>query len=927
MKKRYVVFAIIILFLNVILISSSENNSKVDSEIYKVLEEQDEVKVVVEIKEPEVQKGFIIKEDKTPEEIKSEKDQIKEKIKEDIGEINVRHEFENHISMKVSEAELEKLRANKNIEIIVPVEKVEAFLQDSVPLINATRVWPLQINNSNLTGFGQTVCVLDTGINFSHVGLIGKNKTACLINCLGGSCTENCGIYDDHGHGTHVAGIVGASPTISGVAIGVNLIGVKVLYADGSGDFDDVAAGINWCANNANTYNISVITMSLGTNCVLNPELCYSSYCDSQPVVSLSAPAVDNAVANNISVIIASGNNGNTQYISAPACIKNATAVGATDKSDLIWSGTNRNNLLDLLAPGVSINSTSKSGGYETRTGTSMAAPHVAGAFAILSQLYRLQSNRNATPFEIQNVFNITGRKINDAGTGLNFSRIDVYSAALYLDSTAPSVNLTSPLNNYFNSSNNITFNCSGSDWQLSNATFYLWNSSNYLIYNETKNISGTNNNSIFNYVLENKNYKWNCLIKDLRGNSAFASSNNTLLINVLSVNLTSPLNQTYIKINSSLINNTNFSCNSSRGEYGVLKNVTFYLWNSTSLMYNASMNITGTSNLSVFFYNLSVDDNYKWNCFTYNNYSNLSFAENNNTIFYDINNPLISNVVSSPSITSSIITFTTNENCNYSINYGTTTSLGTLVNDSNFSSNHSISLSGLSASTNYYYNISYCDFVGNCLINGTNSFTTSANQVQNLGGGSGGGGGGGGAVGIVPNVYSLTSSEINSGAVKQIKEKDSIKFSIENNSNYSITINTLRNSSVKLTIHKTQINLTLLIGDEKKLNLTSPDYYDLYIKLNSIVNNTASITLRNINETLIKNERGEFVNVPDEKKENIAGYSSDNQKFNRVLIIIGIIFIVVLIIIIVIVKIIRAGEKPKKGKLEEYKKANRKKG
>ena len=928
MKKRYITLAVIILFLNVILISSVGDNSKVDSEVYRVLEKQDEVKVVVEIKEPRIQKGFIVKENKTPEEIKLEKEQIKEKIKGEVGEVNIRHEFENHISMEVSEAELEKLKANKDIELIVPVEKVEAFLQDSVPLINATRTWPLQVNNSNLTGIGETVCILDTGINFSHPDLYGKNKTACLINCLGGTCAQDCNIYDDHGHATHVAGIVGASPSIYGVAISVNLIGVKVLYSDGSGDFDDVAAGISWCANNAAAYNISVISMSLGTNCVSNPELCYSSYCDSQPISSLSAPAIDNAVAHNVSVIIASGNNGNTQYISAPACIKNATAVGTTDKSDGIWAGTNRNNLLDLLAPGVSINSTSRFGGYETRTGTSMATPHVAGAFAILSQLYKIQNNRNATPFEIQNVLNITGRKINDGGTGLNFSRIDIYSAILYLDSIAPSVNLISPLNNYFTSSNNMTFNCSGNDWQLSNVTFYLWNSSNSLIYNETRIITGTSNNTLFNYTLENKNYKWNCLIKDLKGNFAFANSNNSLYVNILAVNLISPSNQTYIRIGSSLINNTNFSCNISRGEYGTLKNVTFYLWNSTSLVYNNSKNITGTSNLSVFFYNLSKDENYNWNCFAYNNYSNLSFSQDNNTLFYDITNPVISDVSSSSSTSSASISFTTNENCNYSINYGTTANnLGTLISDSNFSPNHLSSLSGLSASTIYYYNISYCDFVGNCLSNGTFSFTTSANTVQNLGGSGGSSGGnsggrGGGGVSNLPIVYSLTSSEINSGVVKQIKEKESLKFLI-NNFSHSIIINIIAESYVKLTVLSNPLNLTLLIGDEKKLNLTSSEYYDIYIRLNSISNKSASLTVRNIRENITLGSIEAIKNINEDKKEqNIENQPLNAKQSFWIILGIGIIFIVIFIIIITIIaKIIGSGKKSSnKNKLKEYK-------
>ena len=234
MKKRGLIIIILILLLNLILVSSNDVGDKVESSVYKNLEKQEEITIVIEIKEHPNETGILIKTEKSDERIEKEKEEIKDSIKEDIGEESIRHEFDSHISMQVNAEELEELKRNENIVSILSVEKVHAFLQDSVPLINASNTWKLQYNTLNLTGLGETVCIVDTGTNFSHPDLVGKNKTACLIDCIGKACIENCSKTDDHGHGTHVAGIVGASGGISGVAINISMIGVKVLNSVGS---------------------------------------------------------------------------------------------------------------------------------------------------------------------------------------------------------------------------------------------------------------------------------------------------------------------------------------------------------------------------------------------------------------------------------------------------------------------------------------------------------------------------------------------------------------------------------------------------------------------------------------------------------------------------------------------------------------------
>ncbi len=342
------------------------------------------------------------------------------------------------ISGKITKKGLRKLMDNP--DIIVEYDwPAHITLQDSLGVINATRTH----SNPGITGKGETVCIIDTGINYTHPDLGGCTQTQFLAgNCskvLAGfnyCANEDCSLtsndpMDNNGHGTHVAGIVAANGSIRGVSPDSKIVAIKVFNSVGTGVFSDITAGIDWCVNNATKYNISVISMSLGTLSV------FSNYCDSS--FTSTTNAVNNAVGKGISVIAATGNDYNKQSISSPACIYNVTSVGSTSKSDIISDFSNSNSITDLLAPGGSINSTSMSG-YTILSGTSMATPHVAGAFALLRQYKRSDNNTNLTPVQMQIIFNATGKVVQDVNNSLNFSRIDVFKAIKFVDTIKPSI-------------------------------------------------------------------------------------------------------------------------------------------------------------------------------------------------------------------------------------------------------------------------------------------------------------------------------------------------------------------------------------------------------------------------------------------------------------------------------------------------------
>lgn len=931
-NKIYFFFTFLVLavlFIGIGFANPKVSDIKIDKKVYTSIDKDDKTSVIILLKDSYVDKKEKIY---TSSGVNKNLERKKEK------------EFAsfNGFSDKLSYEEIEKISNNPNVEKIYYDSKVKPFLRDAVNITRANDTWALQTNNINLTGSGQTVCIIDTGINYSHPDLGGctitnlsltgnqielgtpiesthnysnnfqytwkinytnfskiavhfanisteidfdyvdifdgnnilvatysgfkrdfwspnvegdtiyvklttdehiKDYGFFIDKIINGTtnltynwsgCNKVIGgwdIYnsdpdpmDDNGHGTHVAGIVGANGNLKGIAPQTNIFAVKVFPEDEQGTTTDsnIIKGIEWCVNKSTEYNISVISMSLGGGL-------YSSYCDaSQP---LYVSAINSAVRKNISVVVAAGNNGSTTQIAAPACIQNATPIGATTKLDVLdVSYTNRNGLVKLLAPGTAIYSTWYTGGYQTLQGTSMATPHVAGAIAILRQ-YLDSVGQTKTPSEIESILNQTGKQIYDSSANRYFSRIDVYSALMEVDSTNPEVNLSSPSNNTLTLNANQTFVCNVSDWQLKNITFYLWNSTNDLVNSSSVNITGTTNSSSFNVTnMQTGAYKWNCLANDLKSNNAFANNNFTLNIGGISLNLVSPENETYTNINE-----TTFNCSTITISDRQIKNMTFYLYENGTLANRTNVSLSGTSNYSVFSYNFTNETEYVWGCEVYSNESD--YDAENYTIVYDINNPIIDSLTESVTTTSATITWNSNENTNYSI------SLNEITNES-FSQNHSVSFESLTASTTYNYNITYCDRAGNCNIT-EESLKTSDNPPAPSRGGGGGGGRGGGST-----QTKVTETQLTQGYNKKYAVGEKVSF-VSAGQNHSLQLNKILNESINITLRSEPINLIMQSREEKKINLTSPEYYDLYIKIENVTRYNANITLRSIEELI----------------------------------------------------------------------------
>ena len=221
------------------------------------------------------------------------------------------------------------------------------------------------------TGIGVRAYIVDTGIRFSHAEFAGRASEG--FDAFGGTGA------DCNGHGTHVAGTVGG--TTWGVAKQVELVAVRVLDCSGSGSWSGIIAGLDWITRNA--IKPAVANMSLGGGASVSVD-----------------DAVDSTIEAGVPVVVAAGN-GNKAGRAQDACgysparVPAAITIGATNSSDAKTSWSNYGSCVDFFAPGASITSAWHSGDAVTNTisGTSMAAPHVAGVAALY-----LQQDANALP-------------------------------------------------------------------------------------------------------------------------------------------------------------------------------------------------------------------------------------------------------------------------------------------------------------------------------------------------------------------------------------------------------------------------------------------------------------------------------------------------------------------------------------------------
>jgi subtilisin family serine protease len=284
-------------------------------------------------------------------------------------------------SAEIPQDKILALRSDPRIAYIEQDAKVYAFAQSlpwGIDRIDAD-ISSTKAGDGTGSVTGVRVYIIDTGIQLNHPDL----------NVVGGVDFTGKGTADDgNGHGTHVAGIVGAKDNgdyVVGVAPGVELFAVKVLGDDGSGSFSNVIAGVDFVTqqklNNPSLPMVANMSLGARTGSTYN--------------------SLDNAVVNSINAgvvySIAAGNDGADAKNYSPAHVKEAITVGAYDESNTFAYFSNWGSLLDLNAPGVRILSTYIGSSTATLSGTSMAAPHVAGTAALY-----LSRNPSATPQQVR---------------------------------------------------------------------------------------------------------------------------------------------------------------------------------------------------------------------------------------------------------------------------------------------------------------------------------------------------------------------------------------------------------------------------------------------------------------------------------------------------------------------------------------------
>lgn len=310
-------------------------------------------------------------------------------------ERDIMHEYDQlpMMALRLRSADaLKRLLDQPGVVAVYANKQYRPILDQSLPLIHQTRAVA-----AGRSGAGTTIAVLDTGVNYAQAAFGSCTAPGVPAGCkvaVSLDIAANDNALDDHGHGTNVSGIS------SGVAPGARLAVLDV-FSGGSASSTDIINAINWTLTNKSTYNIVALNMSLGDG------VKYTSQCSQTrgPNANEFLTPIADARSAGILSSVAAGNEGYTDGLSSPACTPEAVSVGAVydgnigavswgsgcndgaTSADKVACFSNTASYLTLLAPGAMITAAGS-----TMGGTSMAAPHVAGAIAILRAAFPADS-------------------------------------------------------------------------------------------------------------------------------------------------------------------------------------------------------------------------------------------------------------------------------------------------------------------------------------------------------------------------------------------------------------------------------------------------------------------------------------------------------------------------------------------------------
>lgn len=351
------------------------------------------------------------------------------------------------LALEADAIALQQLEAAPEVTSLQEDRAVPPALAESASLVGAPAAWA-----SGFTGAGQTVAILDTGVDKQHPFLAGKvvseacysttNSVATSV-CPGGVAQSisagsgvNCNLsIAGCAHGTHVAGIAaGKGNNFSGVAKDANIIAIQVFSRfNNQNDCDDDPApcvrtydsdyirGLERVQALSSSFKIAAANMSLGGGK-------FTANCDADEAATKAT--IDNLRSLGIATVISSGNSSYTNALGSPACISSAISVGSTGDGsrgavrDAVASSSNSASFLHLLAPGRFINSSVPGGSFENLSGTSMAAPHVAGAWAVLKS-----KAPSAAVAQVLAALTSSGVPITDARNGITKPRLQLAAA------------------------------------------------------------------------------------------------------------------------------------------------------------------------------------------------------------------------------------------------------------------------------------------------------------------------------------------------------------------------------------------------------------------------------------------------------------------------------------------------------------------